>query len=122
MSELVIGGTIAHRAIDVSRLRLSARDYSLDARGQIALDGALELRGDLELTPAASSSLADASGVLAGLAPAGRPMRIPISVAGRYPSLRVVPAINSVDGFLDRQDAGREPGRLLRRFLSGEGA
>jgi len=119
---LQVAGSVADGAVSVDRLELDAPDYSLDAKGRVALDGGVDLDGHLVLGERATEALASASVVLAMLARGGEPIRIPIRVAGTYPDLVSAPSPAFVTESIAGSAAGAAgggAGGFLRNLLGG---
>lgn len=118
---LRVSGTVNDGRLQIGELRLDARHYVLDARGNLAFDGDADLDGTLSLTPDASRALLSGSGgVLQSLAGSDEQVRIPIALRGRYPDLRSAPSGDFLADAAAR--AVRLPGRdraasFLRRLL-----
>jgi hypothetical protein len=121
---LRVSGTVNQGRVELGELRLDARDYSIDAHGHLAFDGATDLEGNLVLTKDASRSLLSGTGgVLETLAGDDDQVRIPISVAGVYPDLKSRPSKDFLADAAAR--AVRLPGHdraasFLRRLLGGD--
>ncbi|MEW6268874.1 MAG: AsmA-like C-terminal region-containing protein [Thermodesulfobacteriota bacterium] len=122
-SEIVslrVEGTVEQGRILIADLRLESRDYTIDARGRLALDGEADLKGHLVLSEDASRSLVSGAGVLEVLARSGEQIRIPISVRGSYPSLRSRPSNDYVAEATARAvklPGGGGAASFLRRLL-----
>ena len=109
-------GTIVDRELTISALRLSAPSYTVDAKGHVTTQGAVDLSGSLALTPAATAALVEAEPLIELLSGRGRPIRFPIAIRGNYPDLDVKPEQGgNRDG-----NGGSGSGRaLLDRLLPG---
>jgi hypothetical protein len=120
IASLRVSGTVEQGRILIGNLRLESRDYVIDARGRLALDGDTDLKGDLVLSAEASRSLVSGSGVLETLARSGEQIRIPISVRGSYPKLRSRPSndyLAEATARVVRLPGGDGAASFLRRLL-----
>ncbi|MDG2307402.1 MAG: AsmA-like C-terminal region-containing protein [Candidatus Binatia bacterium] len=118
IDSLAINGTFADGVVSVSNVELAAPDYSIDAQGQVAFDGAVDLDGDLVLGAEATDALVSVSGILSVLSPDGEPIRIPVSIEGTYPDLVSAPSPAFVTKSVENEATGGAAG-FLRRLLGG---
>lgn len=119
---LRVDGSLVNGLIAVANLRLDAPIYSVDARGNVDLDGVFDLDGDLIFGREVTESLLSVSAVVSALAPPGEPMRIPVSIGGTYPDLVSAPSpafLASAVAERLSEDAGGGAQEFLRRFFGG---
>lgn len=122
IDSLTVNGSVRDGLVAVANLRLDAPIYSIDAKGNVGLDGAVDLDGDLVLDHDVTEALVSVSGVLSALAPAGEPIRIPVSIGGTYPDLVSAPSPAFLADAVAKQlteEAGGGAQELLRRLFGG---
>jgi hypothetical protein len=120
ISALDLVGEIGGQAMDVRTLSLRSPEYTITASGRIAFDGTTDLDGSLVLALSVTQGLVAESSALRLLAEPGKPITIPINVAGVYPRVTSEPAPEFVATAVRRavgQAAGEKAAGFFKRLL-----
>jgi len=124
IDRLRISGSVCDGSAVISRLRLDAPEYSVNAHGRIGFGGKVDLEGNLVLDEETTRKLVSGAGsaILGILAAPEGVIRIPVSIAGTYPELVSAPSPAFVSEAVAGSVTGAAPGGaagFLRRLLGG---
>jgi uncharacterized protein involved in outer membrane biogenesis len=89
--ELSADWRLAGGALRLDRVAVAARDFGLDGRGTLGLDGRLAATGDLQLSRGLSDDVVRATRVASLLRDGRGRVVVPFAVEGTWPRVRVAP-------------------------------
>jgi hypothetical protein len=119
--ELAAVWRLADGVVRFDRVAVAARDYLIEGRGTLGLDGRLSATGDLQLAPGLSDDVVGATRVAAVLRNARGRLVVPFAAEGTWPRVRVTPDVRgvgrAVGGGAIQEGIEKGVGRLLDGLL-----